>query len=381
MFTRLLKPPKGSILLLGPRGTGKSTWIKQHYKNAPVYNLLDTREALRLSKNPSAIFDELHPLSSGSWVVIDEVQKVPALLDEVHRLIEDYGLKFVLSGSSARKLKRGGGNLLAGRAALIHMFPLVSAEVDFKLDVEHVLRWGMLPLAVTGEDASSYMRTYAEVYLQEEIRGEALTRNIGHFGRFLEVAARQNGQVTSVAGISRDAEVARQTVRGFFDILVDTLIGSWLEAWKLKRATKQVAHPKFYFFDPGVARALSGRSPYPPSAEEMGALFETWMLNELRAYLAYSRLNYPLYFWSSHDGVEVDVLCETSREFVAIEFKSSARWDRKFNKGLVRMKEEWGQKKARYIGVYTGVREARFGHIQVLPVMKFLKSLWAGEII
>lgn len=369
------------MLLLGPRGTGKSTWIKQEFKGATLYNLLDTQEALRLSKAPSLLFNELQHLPRNSWVVIDEVQKVPALLDEVHRLIEDHGLKFVLSGSSARKLKRGGGNLLAGRATMLHMFPLVSAEMSFKLEPKRALHYGSLPMSVTGDDPQSYLRTYAQVYLQEEIKNEALTRNIGHFARFLEVAARQNGQVTSIAGISRDAEVARQTVQGFFDILVDTLIGYWLPAWKLKRATKQVAHPKFYFFDSGVTRALSGRLPYPPTSEENGALFETWILNEIRAYLAYSNLNYPVYFWSSHDAVEVDVMCETRNGFVAIELKSSDKWDNKFNKGLNRMKEELKTDKVKFIGVYNGQREAKFGHIQVLPVLTFLKSLWSGEII
>lgn len=381
MFTRKLGIPKDSTLLFGPRGTGKSTWIRKNFTNVPYYDLLDTKEALRLSKNPSVIFNELSHLEQGSWVVIDEVQKVPELLDEVHRLIENQHLKFILSGSSARKLKRGSANLLAGRARMQQMFPLVSAEVDFKIKMPDVFQFGMLPMAFTDSDPMSYLKTYTEVYLQEEIKSEALTRNIGNFARFLEVAARQNGQVTNVSHISRDAEVSRQTVQSYFDILIDTLIGFWLQPWKLKRSTKQVAHPKFYFFDAGVARSLSGRLPYPPTLEELGFLFETLIIGEIRAYLSYSRLDYPIFFWCSHDGVEVDIFCETKKGFLAIELKSSARWDSSFNKGLNRISAELGASKVHCVGVYTGERPAHFENIEVLPILHFLKKLWGGEII
>ena len=381
MFTRLLKPPQNSILLLGPRGTGKSTWIHQNFPKTPTYDLLDTSEALRLSKEPHLLFNELQDLKKGSWIIIDEVQKVPALLDEVHRLIETHHLKFILCGSSARKLKREGANLLAGRALTTHLFPLVSSEVDYKFKIPDYFLFGSLPLSLTGEDPKSYLKTYAETYLQEEIKGEALTRNIGAFGRFLEVAARQNGQITNVSGIARDAQVSRQTVQGYFDILIDTLIGTWLTPWKLKRATKQIAHPKFYFFDSGVVRALSERLPYPPTQEEMGPLLETCLLNEIRAYLSYSKLNYPLHFWSSHDGVEVDFFCETQKGFVALEMKASPRWDKKFNRGLQRIREEIGPSKISCFGIYNGSRPASFNHIKVFPVLDFLKHLWEGKII
>ena len=171
---------------------------------------------------------------------------------------------------------------------------------------------------------------------------EALTRNIGNFSRFLEIAARQNAQITNVAAIARDAAVSRQTVQNYFEILVDTLLGYWVPAWKLRRATKQVSRPKFYLFDCGVARALSGRLPYPPSPEELGPLLETFILNEVRAYLAYTKLRYPFYFWRSYDGVEVDLLCETTDGFVALEIKAARRWDKRFNRGLTRILAELG---------------------------------------
>ena len=381
MFTRLQKQPKKSILLLGPRGTGKSTRIQQNFPDMTRYDLLNTREALRLSRDPSLLFQEVAHLSSKQWVVIDEVQKVPDLLDEVHRLIEEKRLNFILCGSSARKLKKKGTNLLAGRARSTQFFPLVSKEIGIPLNIHERLRYGMLPVAVTEKDPKDYLRTYAEVYLQEEIKGEALTQNIGHFARFLEVAARQNGQVTNVSGIARDAQVARQTVQGYFNILVDTLIGYWLEPWKLKRATKQIAHPKFYFFDSGVVRALSLRLPYPPLQEEWGPLLETFLLHEIRAYLHYINKQYPLYFWSSPDGVEVDVFLETSKGYVAIECKSSSQWTSRFNLGLRRVSSEIGQGHIRCFGVYLGTRPAVFEKIQIFPIQAFLKQLWDGDII
>lgn len=381
MFTRLLKKPSNSILLLGPRGTGKSTWIKANFKDNVVYDLLNTQEVLRFSRNPTLLYQELRQLPEGTFIIIDEIQKVPELLNEVHRLMEDHRLNFVLSGSSARKLKKRSTNLLAGRAIVEHMFPLVSAEVGAGLDLKKAIRFGMLPMAYTSNDPQSYLTSYAEVYLQEEIKNEALTRNIGSFARFLEVAARQNGQLTSVTAISRDAQVARQTVQGFFDILIDTLVGFWLNPWKLKRSTKQVSHPKFYFFDSGVVGALSGRLPYPPNTEETGHLFETIILNEIRAYIEYSGLHYPIFFWRSHNGVEVDVLIETTKGFVAIEIKSASEWRSSFNKGLARIENELGKDKVHCLGIYLGERVARFGNTDVIPASLFLQRLWNGEII
>lgn len=382
MFHRKLTKPNKTTFLFGPRGTGKSTWIRTHFADARQYDLLDTTEMLRLSKAPGQFATELAALPSESWVVVDEIQKVPALLDEIHRLIEQRHLKFLLSGSSARKLKRGAANLLAGRAQLLHLFSLVSAEVDYRIDPHRVCRYGMLPMAYQAEDPQTYLRAYVETYLKEEITAEALTRNIGGFARFLEVAARQNGQVTNVASIARDAAVSRQTVQGYFDIVKDTLIGDWLPAWKLKRATKQIAHPKFYFFDAGVARALSGRLPYPPTPEELGPLVETFVLQEVQAYLQYSGRHYPLFFWSSHDKVEVDLLCETQRGFVAIEIKGATEWQPRFNKGLLRLQEEFGVAKPLHtFGVYTGTHPAHYESIQVLPLVEFLRQLWQGAII
>ena len=381
MYARLLPTPTGSVFLFGPRGTGKTTWIRDRFPTAATYDLLDTREALRLSKAPGDLYRELVTLPPGSWAVIDEVQKVPELLNEVHRLIETHDLRFVLSGSSARKLRRRGVNLLAGRAVTTTIFPLVSAELDFEVDVERALSHGTLPMALTGDDPPDYLRTYAETYLVQEVQAEALTRNLGAFARFLEIAARQNAQATNATSIARDSGIDRRTVQSHFSILTDTLIGYWLPAWKLKPATRQMQQSKFYFFDGGVVRALAGRLPYPPTPEERGPLLETFVLNELRAFLSYSGRHYRPHYWRSYDGAEVDVLCETPTGFVAIEIKSAARWDRRFNRGLHRVRQHLDPRETTCYGVYLGQRAALWDDVRVLPVLDFLKRLWSGEIL
>ncbi len=381
MFTRELKKIESSAFLLGPRGTGKSTWVHENYKdNAVVYDLLNTTELIRLSRDPSLLYHETAHLPPGSWVIVDEIQKVPGLLNEVHRIIEEKKIRFILSGSSARKLRESGVNLLAGRALTYNLFSLVSKEVDFELDLKKQISFGMLPSSFLSANPKKYLQAYAETYLKEEIKEEALTRNFGNFARFLEIAARQNGQLTNTTAIARDAGVARQTVQGYFDILIDTLIGFWLNPWKLKRTTKQVSHPKFYFFDSGVARALSGRLPYPPTPEETGPLFECFIINEIRAYLHYTELDYPLYFWRSQGGVEVDILFETAKGYVAIELKNGAGWEKKFNRGMHRLSEELGKNNIACFGVFMGERQLTIDNVTIYPAIDFLKCLWRGEI-
>ena len=381
IYPRLLESPRESFFLFGPRGTGKSTWIRERFPNAPRYDLLDTGEALRLLAEPVALWHELRGLPPGAWAVLDEVQKAPAVLDSVHRLIEERRLRFVLSGSSARKLRRGGANLLAGRAITVSMPPLVSRELAFEMDLPERLRFGMLPQAITSVDPVAFLRSYVETYLMEEVKAEALTRNLGGFARFLEIAARQNGQVTNAAGIARDVGVSRRTVDGYFEILTDTLLGDWLRAWRSKLGNRQMRGSKFFFFDSGVARASSGRLPYPPTPEETGPLLETLVWRELRTYVQYCNLHYPLFYWRNYSGAEVDLLCETGNGFVAVEIKSSRRWDRRFGRGFRHLERELGQDRLRCFGVYLGERPAQFGRVTVLPCLEFLRRLWAGDIV
>lgn len=378
MLHRRLEVPEESAFLFGPRGTGKSTWLAETFPTALTYDLLESALALRFARDPSLLGKELAVIPRDRWVVLDEVQKVPALLDEVHRLIEKEKRRFVLSGSSARKLRRGGANLLAGRAYPLEMFPLVSSETGSVPALER-LAFGMLPKAYLSERPKRFLEAYAVTYLKEEIQAEALTRSIGDFSRFLEVAALHNAQLTNMSNIARDAQVARQTVQGYFDVVVDTLLGSWLHAWKLKRATKLVRHPKFYFFDAGVARALSGRLPYAPSAEEMGTIFETYLLHEIRAYLRYTDRNYPIYFFRTFDDVEVDLLFESARGMVAIEFKASKTWRGEYNRGFRRIKTEFDSVDC--IGVYTGERRMKQEGVTVYPYREFLEGLWEEKLI
>lgn len=381
MYTRLLGKPSGSSFLFGPRGTGKSTWIREHFADAVTYNLLDTREALRLERDTHAIYDELRGVSKERWVVLDEVQKVPGLLNEVHNLIEERGLRFLLCGSNARKLRRGGANLLAGRATVANMFPLTSAELGDDFQPNQALLTGTLPLAITGDDPEAFLDAYATTYLNEEVRAEALTRNIGAFSRFLEVAARQTGQITNVSNISREAGVARTTVQTYFDILEDTLLGYWVPAWELKRSNKQYSSPKFYLFDTGVARTLSGRLPYPPTPEELGPLFETMLFGEIRAYLSCNGLRYQPYYWRTYDGTEVDLLCETQTGFAAVEMKSTTQWRSRYGRGLIRLRNELAPKPVTCYGVYNGERPLATDDYTVLPVTEFLRRLWDGEVV
>jgi uncharacterized protein len=378
MLTRICPPSTETTLILGPRATGKSTWLRETYPDAKVYDLLDEREALRLARDPRLLGEEVASLPKKQWIVIDEVQRVPALLNEVHRLIERDKRKFMLSGSSARKLRKGDVNLLGGRAEQRTMFPLVSHEAGNAPALDRI-QFGMLPRAFLAEKPQKFLNAYATLYLREEIEAEALTRNIGGFARFLEIAARQNGQVTNASNIARDAQIARQTVQGYFDVVVDTLLGRWLPAFKLKRATKLTSHPKFFFFDAGVARVLSGRLPYKPTPEEFGFLFETYLLHELSAYLGYRDLDYPLSYFRTHDAVEVDLLLETQRGHLALEFKSTSEWKNSYMSGFNRIRSEL--KDVHCIGIYAGTHVRKVDGIEVLPYELFLQRLWADDIL
>lgn len=380
MYDRFLEKPQTSIFLFGPRGTGKTTWLRKVFGDALTYDLLDNSEYLRFTNNPSLLYEEASRQPAGSWIVIDEVQRVPELLNEVHRLIEELDQKFVLSGSSERKIRRTGVNLLAGRARTRNMFPLTSGELGNDFDLERVLRYGCLLPALTGDSPLDYMNSYLQTYLTHEIQAEAQLRNLAGFSRFLEIAARQNAQVTNISNIARDAGAHRTTVKGYFQVLVDTLMGNWLPAWKLKRSNKQVQQSKFYFFDCGVVRALTGRAAFEPSPEELGVLLESLVFNELRAYLAYRGLDYPMSYFRNYYGTEVDFLIETPAGYMAIEVKSATTWSRKFNSGFRSAKEALDPIVVKSIGVFNGPRPALVDGIELYPVGVFLEELWSDRL-
>ena len=384
MYPRLIALPKQSFFLFGPRGTGKSMWLSQVLPRAALtIDLLRSSAYLAYQRDPGTLGREVAALPHGSWIVIDEVQKLPALLDEVHAALfqSDHGYRFALSGSSARKLKKSNANMLAGRVWTKRMFPLSVLEMGDEFRLEEALRYGQLPLAATAESAADrieFLDAYVETYLREEIRQEALVRSLDRFHRFLTVAALLSGQILNISNIAREVGVARSTVQGYFGILEDTLLGWQLPAWRKRVKVKEVAHPKFYLFDGGVQRALAGLSRDKPSAAERGVLFETWVLNELRALNAWSGQGAEFFYWRTEHGTEVDLIWKRGRRAVGIEIKASPTWKAQFNKGLRTLLEAGGIEQA--FGIYTGERELRFGDIRVLPYEKALQFAWAGGL-
>jgi predicted AAA+ superfamily ATPase len=382
MYTRRLQVPPRTFFLLGPRGTGKTTWLRGELPSALWFDLLRTATFLELSQQPDRFRQQVGAQRRGSWIVIDEVQRLPSLLNEVHALIAEHGraYRFALSGSSARKLKRLDVNLLAGRAINRQCLPLTAAEMRFDVDAEEVLRSGLLP-QVRSDPAFAIdtLEAYVSTYLREEIQQEALVRRLDSFARFLQVAALMNGQVSNLAGVARDAAVARPTVQGYFETLIDTLIGVWLPAWQRRAKVKEVASPKFYLFDCGVARALAGRLRDPIDGLERGFLLETWIFHELRATIAYEGIGGELRYWRTPSGSEVDFIWTRGRRAVGVEVKASTQWRREFGGPLKSLIDD-GIVDAGF-GVYAGTAELKDGPLRVLPLMRFLKELAAGRVL
>jgi predicted AAA+ superfamily ATPase len=382
MFARLLPVPRASFFLFGPRGTGKSTWIRSQFEDALVVNLLASDVMLRYERSPAELRAEVLAQPRRRWIVIDEVQRAPRLLNEVHFLMEEKGYKkFVLTGSSARKLKRGAANLLAGRAVVKNLFPLTSAEMNFSVKTSQLLRFGAMPLSVNArndETREEFLRAFVTTYLTEEIKAEALVRDLGSFSRFIEVASLAAGQTTNVSGIARDAGVSRETVRGYFDVLVDTLIGTWLPAWRPRAKVKEVALPKFYWFDPGVLHAAAGGFDQPRPADWDGVLLEHLVHHEIRSPLHYAGVKGSLGYWATPSGSEVDFVWWRGRNIVAIEVKNGRELRREWKKGIEALRA--GTAAMAYI-VYRGNRELDLDGIPVLPLETFLARLHGGEIV
>ncbi len=382
MYTRQLLLPKHSFFLFGPRGTGKTTWLKTVLPHAKWFDLLRNRELLKLIRQPDQFRFEAEALKKGSWIVIDEVQKLPALLNEVHSLITDYNdqYKYALSGSSARKLKRLDSNLLAGRVINRRFFPLTGAELNFDFNIDDLLKFGTLPkVCADPKNAIDILEAYAANYLKEEIQQEALVQNLGSFSRFLEIAAIMNAQVVNVSNIARDAGVARPTVQRYFDTLVDTLVGTWLPSWRPKAKVKEVSHPKFYFFDTGVVRTLSNRLRENPEQAERGPLLETLILHELRSWMNISNCGGQLYYWRTPAQSEIDFIWARGNKAVGIEVKAASEWRREFGAALKELHTQNRLQKC--FAVYLGNTHLKDAPIQVFPVKEFMKNLSEGNII
>lgn len=382
MFTRSLKPPRGSFFLFGPRGTGKSTWIRSQFGEALVFNLLAPESVVLYERDPTQFRREVLARPREGWIVLDEVQRVPKLLDEVHYLMEEEGYRrFVLSGSSARKLRRGGVNLLAGRAILRKLFPLTVAEMNFSVPTGQLLRYGSMPLSVTAEDDEAreeFLRAYVTTYLIEEIRAEGLVRDLGPFSRFLQVASLAAARTTNVSAIARDASVSRETARGYFDILVDTLVGDWLPAYRPRAKVKEQTLPKFYWFDAGVLHAAAGGFDQPLSADWDGVLLEHLVLHEIRSTMHYGGVKGSLGYWGTPSGAEVDFVWWRGADMVAIDVKSARRYRRELRAGIRSLLT--GVNARTYL-VYRGDAELDVEGTRVLPLDAFLRRLHGGDIL
>lgn len=323
MYARSLTLPKTSFFLFGPRGTGKSSWVASALPDAVVIDLLEADTHNRLQGGPERL-EGMIPADHKGWIIIDEVQKIPALLDEVHRLIEKRKWRFALTGSSARKLRRGGANLLAGRARTHEMLPLTAVELGKDFDLKHAVRFGGLPSVWVEDDPADFLASYVRTYLQEEIQQEGLTRNLVGFTRFLEAASFSQASVLNIAGVARDCGIERKTVEQWFQALDDLLLAVRLPMFRRRAKRAITAHPRFFLFDAGVYRTLRPRGPLDAAAEIDGPALETLVLNELRAANAYRKLGYEVSTWRTQAGAEVDFVLYGERGLHAIEVKRNS---------------------------------------------------------
>ncbi|MBI4678049.1 MAG: ATP-binding protein [Elusimicrobia bacterium] len=378
MYARLIKPPaRSSFFLFGPRGTGKSSWVKARYPNAPYLDLLDAEVFTDLLASPARMGRYFTCTGPPATVVIDEIQKVPALLDEVHRLVETTGTRFVMTGSSGRKLRRAGVNLLAGRALTLNLHPLTARELGKDFDLPRALLHGMLPAAVRHEQPAKFLKSYVHTYLREEIMQEGLARRLPAFSRFLEAASFSQASVLNVSAVAQDCGVPRKTVEEYLRVLDDLMIGVRLAPFTRRAKRRVVAHPKFYFFDGGVYRALRPRGPLDSQAEIDGAALETLVLQELRALNSYLDLDYALHYWRTPDGREVDFVLYGERGIKAIEVTRSSRFRPADIRGLEAFLADYPAAEAFFL--YAGNRRLKEGKVQVLPLPAFFES--ASELL
>lgn len=365
-----------SAFLLGPRQTGKTHLIHDTLKNYKTYNLLHKDVFRRLSHNPSLLREEYVP--SDKIIIIDEIQKLPVLLDEVQALIEEHKVHFLLTGSSARKLKKYGTNLLGGRARLLHLHPFVKQELGKHFDLKKVITWGLIPGIYFSDNPEVDLESYIATYIQQEIANESLVRNLPAFSRFLEVAALCNAEQIDFTAIGNDAQVARTTVHEYFQVLQDTLIAHILPSWKQKTSRKPVATPKFYFFDWGVARKLQHLGQVHPRSPIFGKAFETYLYHEIKTYCDWKHIS-DLHYWRTEQQDEVDFIINNE---VACEVKAKDVLSPADYRSLMRLKEERLLKK--YYVIYCG-NEVRHllpdRSIIALPYPIFIEKLYSGEIV
>lgn len=365
----------GSIFLFGGRQTGKTTILRQQFPNTIYFDLLDTNVRRRLQQRPVLLYETLKDKPTATLVIIDEIPEVPELLNEVHRLIVERQLVFILCGSSARKLKRKGHNTLGGRALPIYLYPLVSAEIpDF--DIDRAVNYGTIPPHYLARNPWRLLAAYIDVYLKEEIKEEALVRNLDAFQRFLEVAALTDGEIINNNNIAQECGVHATTVSSYFDILEDTLIGYRIPAYTKVMKRRLVQAPRFYYFDVGVTNYLLHRKELIRGSADYGHAFEHLVVQELVAYMHYRHCEEKLSYWRTYTGVEVDIIVGDAR--IAIEIKSTEEVQNRHIKNLKAFAEEHPDSKLMIVSLDVFTRQ--MGKIECIYVMDFFHRLWTDGI-
>lgn len=383
---RLYKIPSKSFFLFGPRGVGKSTWIKKRGGYGLSIDLLNHSVFLELQREPHLLEAKTSHLRKGDSVFIDEIQKLPALLDEVHRIMEGRKLEFILTGSSVRKLKRSGANLLAGRAHTYKMFPFSLVELGKANCLDTCMRFGMLPIVLRDVSlAEETLASYVDTYLREEIKEEALVRRIEEFSRFLAIAGQLNAQVLNFENVARETGKSSKTVQGWYQILEETLLGYRLEPYRPAFKVREGGHGKFYWFDCAVARKAAGLSWADVDQVWKDFAFETILLKELLTYMEVSRLRHQIYFYGTPGAGEIDFVIETRKktlnrpqEFITIEAKFTSKWKREFEGPSRSLRAVAKTSHRRMLGVYIGKEQLAFDGFEVFPLEVFMRELFAG---
>lgn len=381
MFKRALSLPTNqnhSFFLWGQRKAGKTTLLKQSFSRAYWIDLLHTEELRKFASHPETLREELRTISPDTWVVIDEIQKIPPLLDEVHSLIEGRRLRFALSGSSARKLKRGHANLLGGRALRFELYGLNWAELGRDFDLNRMLNSGYLPDHFLSSNVSRLLQSYVADYLKEEILAEALVKNLTPFSDFLHLAALSDTEKINFSTFARDVGVSSHTAKEYFEILCDTLLGFWLPAYTKKPKRRISKAPKFFFSDVGTVNVLAKRRQLEPGSSLFGKAFENWVAHELRCYSQYHAEFWDLTYWGLSSGLEVDFIIGNME--VAIEAKATNRVVADHLKGLRALKQDHPKIKWRYVVCLENKARITDDGIWILPYNEFAKKLWSGEI-
>ncbi len=377
IINRFFQGSRQSFFLFGPRGTGKSTWVKQYFKDALFIDLLAPDVFRLYSARPERLREIADAQNTVQTIVIDEIQKLPVLLDVVHQLMESHKMRFILTGSSARKLKRSGVDMLAGRAVVKAMHPFMAAELGDEFTMEKALSLGMVPLVVYAPSPHETINAYAALYLKEEVQTEGLVQNIGSFSRFLESASFSHGAVLNISDVARDCQVGRKTAEGYFSILEDLLLAFRVPVFTKRARRNLISHPKFYYFDAGVFRSVRPTGPLDSTSEIDGAALEGLVAQHLRAWISYSGDCCKLYYWRTKSGNEIDFVVYGKDTFWAIEVKNAASVYPKSVSGLVSFRQDYPE--AQTCLLYRGKERIKIKDILCIPCDEFLQSLIPGD--